>query len=143
MLRYYNKQMFFRNQSNFHIFYYFYDGLEASDHLKTYFLPSGRKLRYLRITNKSTEKKRAFKVRNDPQNNVIKLEELRECFKFMDIEEHCETIWKILAAILILGEIQFVEGNNGEAELDNNEIANRGKNLNSKNLIRQCMKTLV
>jgi len=50
----------------------------------------------------------------------------------MDMEENCETIWKILAAILILGEIRFVEGNNGEADLDNNETANRGKNLNSK-----------
>ncbi|XP_077275817.1 STKc_myosinIII_N_like and MYSc_Myo21 domain-containing protein ninaC isoform X1 [Temnothorax americanus] len=114
-----------RNQSNFHIFYYFYDGLEASKNLKTYFLPSGRNLRYLRITDKSTEKKRAFKVRNDPQNNAVKLEELRDCFKFMDMEEHCETIWKILAAILMLGEIRFVEGNNGEAELDNSKIANR------------------
>lgn len=54
----------------------------------------------------------------------------------MDMEEHCETIWKVLAAILILGEVRFVEGNNGEAELDNNEIANRGKNLISKN---QCV----
>ncbi|XP_025994439.1 neither inactivation nor afterpotential protein C isoform X2 [Solenopsis invicta] len=114
-----------RNQSNFHIFYYFYDGLEASENLQTYFLPSGRKLRYLRIIDKGTEKKRGFKVRNDPQNNAIKLKELEECFKYMDIEEHCEIIWKILAAILILGEIRFVEGNNGEAELDNNEIATR------------------
>lgn len=127
------RKYFFRNQSNFHVFYYFYDGLEASKSLKKYFLPSGRKLRYLRITDKNSEKKRAFKVRNDSQNNVIKFEELRECFKFMDMEEHCETIWKVLAAILILGEIRFVEGNNGEAELDNNEIANRGKNLISKN----------
>ncbi|XP_012540143.1 neither inactivation nor afterpotential protein C isoform X2 [Monomorium pharaonis] len=114
-----------RNQSNFHIFYYFYDGFEASENLKTFFLPSGRKLRYLRITDKSTEKKRAFKVRNDPQNNAIKLKELRECFKFMDMEEHCEIIWKILAAVLILGEVRFVEGNNGEAELYNDEIANK------------------
>lgn len=75
-------------------------------------------------------------MRNDSQNNAIKFSELKECFKFMDMEEHCEIIWKILAAILILGEIRFVEGNNGEAELDNNEIANRGKNLNSDNLIR-------
>ncbi|XP_011703378.1 PREDICTED: neither inactivation nor afterpotential protein C isoform X2 [Wasmannia auropunctata] len=114
-----------RNQSNFHVFYYFYDGLEASENLKPYFLPSGRKLRYLRITDKGTEKRRAFKVRNDPGNNALKLKELRECFVFMDMEEHCEIIWKILAAILILGEIRFVEGNNGEAELDNSEIANR------------------
>lgn len=70
-------------------------------------------------------------MRNDPQHNAIKFKEFMENFKFMDMEEHCETIWKILAAILMLGEIRFVEGNNGEAELDNNEAANRGK-LNSK-----------
>lgn len=74
-------------------------------------------------------------MRNDPQNNAIKLEELKECLKFMDMEEHCKTIWEILAAILLLGEIRFVEGNNGEAELDDSEIASRGKNLNSKSPI--------
>lgn len=114
-----------RNQSNFHAFYYLYDGFDASGKLKDYYLPNGRRLRYLRITDKNIEKKRAFKVRNDPEHNVVKFEELIEHFKFMDMEEHCETIWKILAAILILGEIRFVEGNNGEAELDNNEAANR------------------
>lgn len=124
-------QYLFRNQSNFHVFYYLYDGLDASRKLKDYCLPSGRRFRYLRITDKSVEKKRAFKVRNDPEHNAVKFEELRENFKFMDMEEHCETIWKILAAILILGEIRFVEGNNGEAELDNNEAANRGKKLNA------------
>ncbi|KAG5306058.1 NINAC protein, partial [Acromyrmex insinuator] len=127
-----------RNQANFHVFYYFYDDLEATENLKSYFLPSGRKLRYLRITDKNIEKKRAFKVRSDPQNNVIKFKELTEYFKFMDMEEYCDTIWKILAAILILGEIRFVEGNNGEAELDDNEIANRVAELlglNSKKFI--------
>lgn len=130
--------IFFRNQSNFHIFYYFYDGLEASRDLKTYFLPSGRKLRYLRITD-AEKRQKAFKVRNSAQNNAIKYEELRECFKLMDMEEHCEIIWKILAAVLMLGEIRFVEGDNGEAELDGNEVANRGKkkNPNPDNSIRQ------
>jgi len=121
-----NKNYFSRNQSNFHAFYYFYDGLEALGKLKTYCLPGGRRLRYLRITDKGTEKKRAFKVRNEPQNNAIKFEELVESLKFIDMEEYCEIIWKTLAAILILGEIRFVEGNNGEAELDNNEAADRG-----------------
>ncbi|RLU25647.1 hypothetical protein DMN91_001804 [Ooceraea biroi] len=114
-----------RNQSNFHAFYYFYDGLEASGKLKKYCLPGGRRLRYLRITDKSAEKKRAFIVRDAPQKNAVQFEKLIENLKFMDMEEHCETIWKILAAILILGEIRFVEGSNGEAELDNNQAANR------------------
>lgn len=70
-------------------------------------------------------------MRNDPEHNAVKFEELKENFKFLEMEEHCETIWKILAAILILGEIRFVEGNNGEAELDSNEVANRGKKCTS------------
>lgn len=73
-----------------------------------------------------------FKVRNEPRNNARKFEELIKDLKFMDMKEHCETIWKILAAILILGEIRFVEGNNGEAELDGNEAANKGKKSSSK-----------
>lgn len=104
--------------------------MEASGKLKEYCLPNGRRLRYLRITDKSADKKRAFKVRNEPQNNALKFEKLAENLKAMNMEEHCETIWKILAAILILGEIRFVEGNNGEAELDVNKVANRGKDLN-------------
>ncbi|XP_020292574.1 neither inactivation nor afterpotential protein C isoform X2 [Pseudomyrmex gracilis] len=114
-----------RNQSNFHVFYYLYDGFETSGKLKEYSLPSGRKLRYLRITDKGVEKKRAFKMRNNPHNNAAKFKELTEHLKFLDMEEHCEIIWRILAAILMIGEIRFVEGNNGEAELDSNEAANR------------------
>lgn len=121
------RRYFSRNQSNFHVFYYLYDGFETSGKLKEYSLPSGRKLRYLRITDKGVEKKRAFKMRNNPHNNAAKFKELTEHLKFLDMEEHCEIIWRILAAILMIGEIRFVEGNNGEAELDSNEAANRGK----------------
>lgn len=70
-------------------------------------------------------------MRNDSRNNAAKFQELMEHLKFLDMEEHCETIWRTLAAILMLGEIRFVEGNNGEAELDNNEVADKGK-LNSR-----------
>ncbi|XP_071862177.1 STKc_myosinIII_N_like and MYSc_Myo21 domain-containing protein ninaC isoform X2 [Bombus fervidus] len=114
-----------RNQSNFHVLYYFYDGLDAISKLKQYHLPPGRRMRYLRISEKGTERKRSFKVRNDPRGNVAKFEELKENLTILEMEEYCETIWKILAAILNLGEIRFVEGNNGEADMDNNDAANR------------------
>ena len=106
--------------------YYFYDGLDATSKLKHYHLPPGRRMRYLRISEKGTERKRSFKVRNDPRGNVAKFEELKENLRILEMEEYCETIWKILAAILALGEIRFVEGNDGEADMDNNDAANRG-----------------
>ncbi|XP_076177941.1 STKc_myosinIII_N_like and MYSc_Myo21 domain-containing protein ninaC [Ptiloglossa arizonensis] len=114
-----------RNQSNFHIFYYFYDGLDSTNKLKDYDIPTTRKMRYLRISDKATERKRSFKVRNDPRGNVVKFEELKENLQMLEMDEYCDTIWKVLAAILSLGEIRFVEGNNGEADMDNNEAANR------------------
>lgn len=115
-----------RNQSNFHVFYYFYDGLDSTSKLKQYHIPPGRRARYLRISDKGTERKRSFKVRNDPRGNVVKFGELKEHLQILEMEEYCETIWKTLAAVLMLGEIRFVEGNDGDAEMDNGEPANRG-----------------
>ncbi|XP_043670504.1 neither inactivation nor afterpotential protein C isoform X3 [Vespula pensylvanica] len=114
-----------RNQSNFHIFYYLYDGLDAAGKLRQYYLPTGRRMRYLRISEKGNERKRSFKVRNDPDGNVTRFGVMKENLKIMEMEEYCETMWKILAAILLLGEIRFVEDSNGEAEMDSNETANR------------------
>ncbi|XP_076245850.1 STKc_myosinIII_N_like and MYSc_Myo21 domain-containing protein ninaC [Calliopsis andreniformis] len=114
-----------RNQSNFHAFYYFYDGLDATSKLKNYHLSPGRRMRYLRISDKGTERKRSFKVRNDPRGNVVKFDELKENLRILEMEEYSETIWKVLAAILLLGEIRFVEGNNGEADMDSNDAANK------------------
>ncbi|XP_043288364.1 neither inactivation nor afterpotential protein C isoform X2 [Venturia canescens] len=127
-----------RNQSNFHIFYYFYDGLEATNKLRQYSLTPGRKFRYMRIGDKSTGNKRSFKVRNDPAGNSLKYSEMREILKLMEMEEHEQVIWKTLAAILILGEVKFTEGNNGEAEVesvDTAEIVADHLGLDSKKFI--------
>lgn len=116
-----------RNQSNFHIFYYFYDGLEATGALRQYSLTPGRRYRYLRINDKSSgNKKRSFKVRNDPHGNSKKFQEFKEALKLLEMDGDSETIWKTLAAILILGEVRFVEGNNSEAEIENTDLANKG-----------------
>ncbi|XP_011500567.1 PREDICTED: neither inactivation nor afterpotential protein C [Ceratosolen solmsi marchali] len=114
-----------RNQSNFHIFYYFYDGLEAAGNLRQYLLPQGRRMRYLRVyeSESISGRKRSFKVRNDPYGNARKFEHVKECLKALELEEHCETIWRTLAAILNLGDVRFIEGNGGEAEVHNIETA--------------------
>ena len=114
-----------RNQSNFHMFYYFYDGLEASGNLRQYLLPQGRRMRYLRVydSDSMSGRKRSFKVRNDPHGNARKFQHIKDCLKAMEMEEHCETIWRILAAVLNLGDVRFIEGNGGEAEVHNIETA--------------------
>ncbi|KAF7992951.1 hypothetical protein HCN44_005732 [Aphidius gifuensis] len=113
-----------KNQSNFHIFYYLYDGLEARGKLNDYSLPPGRRLRYLRIADKASGNKRSFKIRNDPQGNSLKYDEINDSLKLMEMDEHLEFIWKTLAGILLLGEIKFTEDTNGGAEIQNNDIAN-------------------
>lgn len=119
--------------------YYFYDGLDATSKLKQYHLPPGRRMRYLRISEKGTERKRSFKVRNDPRGNVTKFEELKENLKVLEMDEYCETIWRILAAILALGEIRFIEGKDGEADMDNNDAANRGVKYFDTSIERRFM----
>ncbi|XP_033207351.1 neither inactivation nor afterpotential protein C isoform X2 [Belonocnema kinseyi] len=114
-----------KTQSNFHIFYYLYDGLESTGRLSDYSLSPGRKYRYLRTGNKTTGNKRSFKVRNNPQGNSLHFNTLVEDLRAMEMEEHFDTIWKILAAILILGEVRFLGDNNGEAEIENMETAKK------------------
>lgn len=80
----------------------------------------------MRIGDKSTGNKRSFKVRNDPAGNSLKYNEIKEILKLMEMEEHERVIWKSLAAILILGEVKFTEGNNGEAEVDSVDTAEIG-----------------
>ncbi|XP_014215430.1 neither inactivation nor afterpotential protein C isoform X2 [Copidosoma floridanum] len=114
-----------RNQSNFHIFYYFYDGLEAAGNLRQYLLPQGRRMRYLRVydSDSMSGRKRSFKVRNDPHGNSKKFEQIKECLRLLEMEEHCETLCYVLAAILNLGDVRFIENNTGEAEVHNIETA--------------------
>ncbi|KAJ8686537.1 hypothetical protein QAD02_022331 [Eretmocerus hayati] len=114
-----------RNQSNFHMFYYFYDGLEASGNLRKYLLPQGRRMRYLRVydSDSMSGRKRSFKVRNDPHGNSRKFDHIKECLRALELEEHCETIWRTLAAILNLGDVRFIENDAGEAEVHNVETA--------------------
>lgn len=107
------------------MFYYFYDGLEASGNLRQYLLPQGRRMRYLRVydSDSMSGRRRSFKVRNDPTGNAKKFEHVKECLKALELEEHCETIWRILAAILNLGDVRFIDTGNGEAEVHNIETA--------------------
>lgn len=101
--------------------------MESKGKLRQYFLNPGRRYRYLRITDKTAvNKKRSFKVRNDPYGNAKKFDKLCEAFHSLEMKESSEIICKTLAAILILGEVRFVEIGDSEAEIENADVANKG-----------------
>lgn len=97
------------SQPNFHLFYYFYDAMVAEERLKDFNLEGGRTYRYLRVPD-TYEKTKLNHVRDDPQGNVLKFKVFEQALLGLDISpDTLETIYRILAAILILGDVRFKE----------------------------------
>jgi myosin III len=97
-------------QSNFHIFYYFYDAMDAEERLKDFYLEAGRQYRYLRIPEEYTRSRLNY-VRDDPVGNTVKFKDFEQSLLALDIsQDTLESIYKIFAAVLILGEVRFKEG---------------------------------
>lgn len=95
------------DQSNFHIFYYFYDAISAAGELNALSLDAGRKYRYLRIDDDKVETKLPY-CRYDSSGNAAKFAEFESALKLMDFDEaQIQCIRKVLAAILILGNVRF------------------------------------
>ncbi|XP_055637431.1 neither inactivation nor afterpotential protein C [Toxorhynchites rutilus septentrionalis] len=105
------------NQSNFHIFYYFYDMMEAEGRLRAYSLERGRNYRYLRIPESSAGDKLKY-CRNDVPGNVQAFKEFEQLLLALEFSpEILETVYRTLAAILMLGEVRFRD-TDGVTELD-------------------------
>lgn len=88
------------NEGNFHIFYYFYDGMEEENRLQDYYLDPTYKCqhKYLRHMSKSMK------------TNQEKWRQLKMSFKVVGFKEsEIDSIYRILAAILNLGDIEFGE----------------------------------
>lgn len=99
----------YRNQANFHIFYLFYDAISASNELEKYSLESGRGYRYLRIQEVPPTSKFPY-IRDDPEGNVEKFATFESQLTSIGFEqEQLEVIRKILAAILILGNVRYMD----------------------------------
>lgn len=83
-----------------------------------YRLLPNRSHRYLRsIANDSS-----VTPRNNPEENIQKFEELENILKEYDFsEEQITTTYKILAAILVLGEVKFKGEANECAEIDDDK----------------------
>lgn len=113
-----------RNQHNFHIFYFFYDYMNAEGLLKEYSLKPERGYRYLRIPPDVPPTKLKYH-RDDPQGNVEHFRQFESILKDLDFNhKQLETIRKILAAILNIGNIRFRQSGR-YAEVDNTEIVTR------------------
>ncbi|GBP22033.1 Myosin-IIIa [Eumeta japonica] len=94
-------------ESNFHIFYYLYDGLESEGRWHKFFLDEHLKAchRYLRPLSAVHR-----------ENNVYRWRQLNQAFKVVGFqEEEVLILYKMLAAMLHLGDIEF-----GEAAGDDN-----------------------
>ncbi|XP_067212786.1 myosin-IIIb-like isoform X3 [Linepithema humile] len=87
-------------ERNFHIFYYMYDGLEADNRLSEFYLdPTLRKYhRYLTHYSHTS------------QTHIDKFQQLKMGFKVLGFHDsEVDTVYRVLAAILHLGDIEFAE----------------------------------
>lgn len=109
-----------RDQSNFHFFYYFYDAMEADNRLQEFDLDAGRNYRYLRIP--SNPPAGSQYTRDTPEKNLTKFHDVENALLDLDFEkEQLQSVYQIMAAILLLGEIQYRAGEdaNARAVIDN------------------------
>lgn len=72
-------------------------------------LDSGRNYRYLRVESEKLDCKLPY-CRNDEDGNLTKFQEFEDDLKLLDFDEdQIQSIRKILAAILILGNVRFAD----------------------------------
>lgn len=120
-----------RNQQNFHIFYYFYDTMQAEERLKDFYLEGGRTHRYLRVPETNVKSNLKY-CRDHPSDNVGKFKEFEKNLLELDFpQDSIDSINKILAAILLLGEVRYKNCENSAiaSELENPETAAKVANL--------------
>ncbi|KAM3967535.1 myosin-IIIb [Aphomia sociella] len=97
-------------ESNFHVFYYLYDGLESEGRWRKFYLDEQLKSRHRYLQPLSSVHR---------EHNVHRWRQLNQAFKVVGFqEEEVQIIYKMLAAILHLGDIEFGE-TAGEDNTDN------------------------
>uniref|UniRef100_W8BGP4 non-specific serine/threonine protein kinase n=2 Tax=Ceratitis capitata TaxID=7213 RepID=W8BGP4_CERCA len=112
------------NQHNFHIFYYFYDFMNSETLLKEYHLRNDRGYRYLRIPAEAQPTKLKYH-RDDPIGNVEHYKRFESILQDLDFNhKQLETLRKVLAAILNIGNIRF-RPSGKYAEVENTEMVTR------------------
>ncbi|XP_060518492.1 neither inactivation nor afterpotential protein C [Cylas formicarius] len=109
------------DQSNFHIFYYMYDGMVNNGSIEKYKLNADRNYRYLRIPDGNPNLKRP---RDNVEQNLIKYKKIYSYLEEYELnEEQTTTFLSVIAAILNLGEVSFKdEVEEGCASVQNREF---------------------
>jgi myosin III len=81
--------------------------MDTEERLKDFSLETGRHYRYLRVPDKFIKSNLDF-VRDDTLGNPLKFKDFEQALLTLDISPNIlESIYKVFAAILILGEIRF------------------------------------
>lgn len=99
--------------------------MEQEERLRDFSMPSRRVMSYLRISESPSKTKLSY-VCNTPSENVRKFKEFETSLRHLDFAvEQIEVIYKMLAAILLLGELKFkpAQGTANFADLDNPWLA--------------------
>lgn len=92
--------LLFRGERNFHVFYYMYDGLEADNRLSEFYLDPTRRRYHRYLTHYS----------HTSQTHIDKFQQLKMGFKVLGFHDsEVDTVYRVLAAILHLGDIEFAE----------------------------------
>nr|XP_037866986.1 myosin-IIIb isoform X3 [Bombyx mori] len=97
-------------ESNFHVFYYLYDGLESEGRWRKFYLDEQLKSRHRYLQPLSVVHR---------EHNVHRWRQLNQAFKVVGfLDDEVQILYKMLAAILHLGDIEFGE-TAGEDNTDN------------------------
>ncbi|KAK7153686.1 hypothetical protein R3I94_007160 [Phoxinus phoxinus] len=106
-------------EKNFHIFYYIYAGLYHQDNLKKYRLPNKTAPRYIDCFN--------GQVMQDIISSKLYKEQfgaIQDCFRIIGFtEEEVNSVYRILAAILNTGNIEFTSASS-QHQSDKSEVPN-------------------
>ncbi|CAH1389425.1 unnamed protein product [Nezara viridula] len=118
--------------ANFHIFYYLYDGLSSEGNLETYMLEREKSYCYFRreISEEDVDHKAPLGPRDRPETNAACFRKLKESLTALQFEEsEQDLIWKILAAIILLGEIEYKEDEDGNADIKDVDVVDKVASL--------------
>lgn len=105
--------------------------------LDSFELESGRNYRYLRVESEKLDCKLPY-CRNDEDGNVERFKEFEAILRLLEFDAgQIQSIRKILASILILGNVRFTAGDN--------DASNGGKNsavIETQDEVRKVCKLL-